>query len=960
MKSTPPFHRSPSLATLLITILILSLLLGQSSQTVRALGSAISLDDSTAPAAITNLVANAGSAPGSIELSWIAPGDDATSGTAAAYVLRYNTSPITENNWGTSIEANGEPVPQPAGSLESMIISGLAPGRIYYFAIKTQDEAANLSPISNSPRAAATASHSIHLPIIVKSLTDVPTVIPETTQVLPETTTQYLSSISSDGSVYTFNQSTPSLDQLAPGDVIVSQSADLAPYGFLRKVTSVSSASGQVIVTTTDATLADAIQSGAAQTNYVLSVDQIQDSNQLQGVSLAPDSSIKDEFYFKLEDVVLYDSDGDPDTKDDQIKANGAIRLKRTFTLDLVIQDWEVQRLSFTSYTSDVVELKISSQVNLAGLELEKQVARHTFHPITAMIGWVPVEIVPVLVINVGVDGSVHVGVTTGVEQQATTTSNWRYDNGIWRTSSSHSDEFHFTPPTPSAGLDLKGYVNGELSLLLYGVVGPHANLEAYLQLEADVFAVPWWQLYAGLEGSGGVKVEVFGKNLVDYQPPLVIGYKLLLAEAQSNTPPEMPYQPFPADQAILQDLNADLSWQGGDLDGDPVSYDIYLEANDSQPDLLVADDQTGTTFDPGTLLANTHYYWRVVAQDGPGAVTASPVWEFTTASGATCPIDLVLGEQQVNDLTVTIPGTVSSACSTITGLYWQWGDGVGTIQEFPASHTYAETGAYPITVTAYNDLGDHQVATTTAYVGYQREGMIFIPPGEFWMGCANDSLEYCLYSDEQPMHTVYLDAYFIDKYEVTNGQYAQCVSAGVCNPPLYDDIIGIGGYFNNPAYADYPVLWLNWFDAQAYCAWAGKRLPTEAEWEKAARGTDRRILPWGNQTVDCSLANYGGVWFTCVGHPTRVGSYPNGASYYGALDMAGNVIEWVSDWYDPVYYSISPYSNPTGPASGTEKVMRGGDWASFAYDVKTDKRAHELPDDNRAYSGFRCAASIP
>jgi hypothetical protein len=212
-------------------------------------------EDTMAPAPVTNLTASTGGSSGTVDLSWIAPGDDGTTGTAAAYTVRYNNVPITEDNWGTSTEVTGEPTPQIAGSVESMTVSGLSPGA-HYFAIKTQDEVPSISSVSNSPRAAARPSgNAIFLPVVMSGATSLTPVIPETTEVLPETTTQYLISISVDGTEFTFSQSTPELEALEPGDIMVGDVTENAPYGFLRKVTSVSTPGGQVVVETVDATL---------------------------------------------------------------------------------------------------------------------------------------------------------------------------------------------------------------------------------------------------------------------------------------------------------------------------------------------------------------------------------------------------------------------------------------------------------------------------------------------------------------------------------------------------------------------------------------------------------------------------------------------------------------------------------------------------------------------------------
>lgn len=222
---------------------------------------------------------------------------------------------------------------------------------------------------------------------------------------------------------------------------------------------------------------------------------------------------------------------------------------------------------------------------------------------------------------------------------------------------------------------------------------------------------------------------------------------------------------------------------------------------------------------------------------------------------------------------------------------------------------------------------------------------MVFVSAGEFTMG-SND------YDDEKPPHTVYLDEFWMDKYEVTNALYKRCVNAGKCSAPNPTSSFTRNSYYGNIQFDNYPVIYVSWNDANAYCAWAGKKLPAEAQWEKVARGTDARIYPWGN-TFDKDKLNSdeGGK-----GDTTAVGSYPTGASPYSAMDMAGNVWEWVADWYDAQYYRNTPTRNPTGPTSGTSHVLRGSGWFSYSDRMRVPRRFGYAPSDRTSNIGFRCA----
>ncbi|TES90844.1 MAG: hypothetical protein E3J88_03520 [Anaerolineales bacterium] len=272
---------------------------------------------------------------------------------------------------------------------------------------------------------------------------------------------------------------------------------------------------------------------------------------------------------------------------------------------------------------------------------------------------------------------------------------------------------------------------------------------------------------------------------------------------------------------------------------------------------------------------------------------------------------------------------------------------------------TITPSPTFTITPTPTLGIGTIVVSEVDAMV------LVYVPAGEFQMG---SNISY----DTEPVHPVYLDAFWIDQTEVTNQQYAEFLndlgnqteggSSWLDAGSKYVRIHQTEGEWTaDSEYSDHPVVEVSWYGASAYCDWAGRKLPTEAMWEKAARGADGRTYPWG-EGIDCSLAQYG----DCGGGTVPVGSYPDGASPYGALDITGNVQEWVADLYDINYYSNSPFENPQGPSIGYYvvplkpplkhyRVLRDGAYNSVGWGLQAAARGGAPPEGSYPGVGFRC-----
>jgi len=221
-------------------------------------------------------------------------------------------------------------------------------------------------------------------------------------------------------------------------------------------------------------------------------------------------------------------------------------------------------------------------------------------------------------------------------------------------------------------------------------------------------------------------------------------------------------------------------------------------------------------------------------------------------------------------------------------------------------------------------------------------EQMDAVPEGVLHQGSLGDEGE----EDETPAGDVYVPAFYLDRYEVTNVQYDECVQAGVCRPAAELDRTRFGG-------PRQPVVGVSWYDAATFCRWAGKRLPTEAEWERAARGDTRRTYPWGDEPPRCDQA----ILTQCDRYgPAEVGGRPDGAGPYGTQDLSGNVWEWVRDWYAPRYYPTGRDGDPIGPPAGRQRVLRGGSWHFGPEYARAANRHRDDPAERAPWYGFRCA----
>lgn len=315
--------------------------------------------------------------------------------------------------------------------------------------------------------------------------------------------------------------------------------------------------------------------------------------------------------------------------------------------------------------------------------------------------------------------------------------------------------------------------------------------------------------------------------------------------------------------------------------------------------------------------------------------------------------LSVFLQKEKLKHIAFTGEGIVIVEVTTRKGDFFR-----GTLKEDIITVKLNNGGLESICGEMFSEINfDFSEKFATLKEGMEVEKMAFIPAGEFLMGSSEGE------KDEFPLHSVYLDAYYIDKYEVTNEEYCKFLDEesnrseeGYLRLNIDDEDCRIekrgGKYYPERGYEKHPVVEVTWFGARDYAQWAGKRLPTEAEWEKAARGKEGKKYPWGDSFEE-KKANYSSS------NTLPVGSYPSGVSPYGCYDMAGNVWEWCNDWYYERYYENSPKKNPPGPEEGSELVLRGGSFYNPLTLMYCANRFKYSPEKSGSDVGFRCARSF-
>lgn len=467
------------------------------------------------------------------------------------------------------------------------------------------------------------------------------TIIPLTTKIIKSVDwNDNLVSIDSTTCTYVFNSAITTQYSLKVGDVIVSD----VGKGCLRKITGISTSGNRTTVMTSQASLSEAIEQGDFSFTQHITPDKIMSIKlldrecKIKAVLTKPGKNP----CFSYELSTYLDDE-------EMVELNATLSIDPSVNCSYSIKRFKVQKLNIEFTVEESIEITATLTLLDIEWEKEKKLLEINMAPITIMVGPVPVVITPSIEINAGANLNINSAVTTGVTQNLSYTVGISYDAGRsgskWQSFQEIDKGFGFNPPQLTATAEAKAYLKPQFNLQIYGVLSPYLFAELYGRIEADLFATPWWSLYAGAGIGAGVKVEVWDFTLIDYEtdPPPIL-YEILIASApagSTNDPPEEPASPNPADGATEVSVTALLSWSCSDPDDDPLTFDVYFGKTNPPP--LVQQDISALSYQPASLDSSTVYYWRIDAKDDHDHMRAGPLWSFSTVTqgpgaGVSCP----------------------------------------------------------------------------------------------------------------------------------------------------------------------------------------------------------------------------------------------------------------------------------------------------------------------------------
>jgi PKD repeat protein len=495
-----------------------------------------------------------------------------------------------------------------------------------------------------------------------------------------------------------------------PGDVIVTGITPLTPNGLLRKVAAIQISGESVIITTSTATLEDAIAQGAIDVSKILTPDDVSSMSFIASlsdeISRLSSQALGQKFYLEIPNIVIYDADGKTSTTFDQARINGVITFDPSFEFKIEIKEFRLRSLLFTNTIALKTQVELISEISIPLEEKKIDIAEYYFNPIVIMIGLVPVVIIPKLTVSVGLEGNSFASVTSSASYQITFTSGLSFKNKRWESIRSHSENFEVNAPSLSAGAAIKPYISIQPELLLYGVVGPHAEGIGYLRLDADIFSNPWWRLYGGLEANVGVEVEILSRVVAGYKAT-VIEYEKLLKQAEGP----FPIANNPPTATILSPSNNSTFTQG-----DPITFrgsaadpeDGRLSGSSlvwrSSRDGVIG---TGESFTKSDLSIGTHTI-TLTATDSKGAIGQDSILITINKRPNRPPVAVIRASPTTGEAPLTVSFDASQSYDPdgrIASYNWNFGDGT-TGTGIVISHTYSSAGTFNASLAVTDDEG--------------------------------------------------------------------------------------------------------------------------------------------------------------------------------------------------------------------------------------------------------------